>query len=236
MGKRITVQRRGKGTSVYRSRSHKHKGDVTYRAEDAKEIAVGKVVDIIHAPGRSSPLARVLFEDGKSQLMLAMEGMKVGDEIQHGTEAEVKPGNVLPLSKIPEGTYIYNIENKPGDGGKFVRATGTFALLISHDADSAVVKLPSGKLKSINSRCRATIGVVSGGGRKDKPIFKAGKMWHILKPKAKYWPIVRKVRMNPVAHPHGGGSGHPGKPTSVSRNAPPGRKVGLIAARRGGKR
>lgn len=239
MGKRITVQRRGKGTSVYKAPSHRYLAEVKHRRYDAAEkdgVVKGKILDIVHAPGRSTPLMKAMFEDGVAMYILASEGAKVGDEIACGVAADLIPGNTLPLMKIPEGTPVHNVENIPGDGGKFIRSSGTYGLLITHDVDRSVVQLPSGALKTLDSRCRATIGIVAAGGRRDKPIMKAGKMWHMLSAKAKYWPIVRKVAMNPVAHPHGGGSGHPGKPTCVSRDTPPGRKVGLIAARRTGRR
>lgn len=239
MGKRITSQRRGRGTSVYKAPSHRYRGEIRYRQitpEEREGAIKGIVQDVIHDPGRSAPLLKVRYEDGGKGYLLACEGVKVGDEIAIGAEAGIAQGNVLPLSSIPEGTPVNNVEITPGDGGKLIRSSGTYGLLITHDVGRAVIQLPSGVLKTVDSRCRATIGVVAGGGRRDKPLLKAGKMYHKVKPKAKYWPIVRKVRMNPVAHPYGGGSGAPGKPTTVSRNAPPGRKVGLVAAKRTGKK
>ncbi len=239
MGKRITVQKRGKGGSVYKAPSHRYRGEVKYRDIDEKErteVVKGRIIDIIPDPGRSAPVVKTEFEDGEKRLVLGIEGMQVGDEISYGVNAEVKRGNTLPLSRIPEGTPVSNVEKLPGDGGKFIRASGTYGLVISREGGKVVLQMPSGELKTVNSMCRATIGIVAAGGRREKPILKAGKMWHMLRPRAKYWPIVRKVAMNAVSHPHGGGSGAPGKPTSVSRNTPPGRKVGLIAPRRTGKR
>ncbi len=239
MGKRIIVQRRGRGTSVYKAPSHRYRGEVKYRNIDEKEstgVVRGNIIDIIQDPGRSAPVVKAEFEDGEKRLVLGIEGMQVGGEVSHGIDAEIKKGNTLPLFRIPEGTPVSNVEKLPGDGGKFIRASGSYGLVVSHEGDKAVLQMPSGELKTMHSMCRATVGIVAGGGRKDKPILKAGKMWHMQRPKAKYWPIVRKVAMNPVAHPHGGASGSPGKPTSVSRNTPPGRKVGLIAPRRTGKR
>ncbi len=239
MGKPIIVQRRGKGSPTYRAPSHRYKGDIKYRKYDEleKEGSIkGKVVEILHDPARSAPLVEVKFENGEKILMLACEGIKVGDEIACGVNASCSQGNVLPLGKIPEGTPVFNIEIHPGDGGKLVKASGTYALLITHDVDRSVVQLPSGELKSLDSRCRATIGVVGGGGRKDKPLLKAGKKFHILRSRAKYWPVVSKVVMNPVDHPFGGKSHRPGKSTTTPRGAPPGRKVGLIAARRTGRK
>jgi large subunit ribosomal protein L2 len=239
MGKRITVQKRGRGTSVYKAPSHKSRGEIKHRNIDEQERTgkvSGKVIDIMTDPGRSAPVVKAEFEDGKKRLLLATEGVHLGEEVSFGVAAKIKRGNTLPLSSIPEGTPISNIEKLPGDGGKFIRASGTYGLVVSHEGDKTVIQMPSGELKTMHSLCRATIGIVAGGGRREKPILKAGKAWHMQRPRARYWPIVRKVTMNAVAHPHGGGSGSPGKPTSVSRDTPPGRKVGLIAPRRTGKR
>lgn len=239
MGKRITSQRRGKGTSVYKAPSHKYRGEVKHRKIDEKErtgVVIGRIIDITPDPARTAPIAKVKFEGGEKDIVLGVEGMQVGDEVAYGVNAEIKRGNALPLYRIPEGTPVSNVEKLPGDGGKFIRASGSYGLIVSHEGETVVLQMPSGELKTVHSMCRATIGIIAGGGRTDKPILKAGKRWHMLRPRAKYWPIVRKVAMNPVAHPHGGASGSPGKPTSVSRNAPPGRKVGLIAPRRTGRR
>jgi len=240
MGKRLISQRRGRGTPTYRSASHRFKGKIKYRAYDSIESEgslKGKVVDIMHDPGRTAPVARVKFENGEERLILAPEALMLNEEVECGVKARVKPGNSLPLSEIPEGTPIYNIENRPGDGGKLVRSSGTYASLITHDADKAVIELPSGELKALNPQCRATVGVVAGGGRREKPFLKAGKKYHALRAKGKKSVRVRGVAMNAVDHPHGGGNRqHPGRPTTVSRHAPPGRKVGSIAARRTGKR
>ncbi|AAB84525.1 MULTISPECIES: 50S ribosomal protein L2 [Methanothermobacter] len=240
MGKRLISQRRGRGTPTYRSASHRFKGKIKYRAYDSIESEgslKGKVVDIMHDPGRTAPVARVKFENGEERLILAPEALMLNEEVECGVKARVKPGNSLPLSEIPEGTPIYNIENRPGDGGKLVRSSGTYASLITHDADKAVIELPSGELKALNPQCRATVGVVAGGGRREKPFLKAGKKYHALRAKGKKSVTVRGVAMNAVDHPHGGGNRqHPGRPTTVSRHAPPGRKVGSIAARRTGKR
>ncbi len=239
MGKRITSQRRGHGGSVYRAPSHRYVTDLKYRKYDEVERtgSVKAVVkDIIHAPERSAPLLCIEYEEGGKGYMLGIEGVKVGDVIEVGAKARIAPGNVLPLGSIPDGTPVCNIENFPGDGGSLVRASGNYALVINHEGDNVTVQLPSGHLKTLRSACRATVGVVAGGGRLDKPVMKAGKRYHMLSSKAKYWPIVRKVAMNVVNHPFGGGSHAPGKPTTVSRRVPPGRKVGLIAARRTGGR
>ncbi len=239
MGKRIISQRRGRGGSVFRAPSHRYRCDLKYRRYDEAEkqgVVRGKVVDILHDPGRTAPLLEVLFETGERRYMLAQEGVKVGDVVEEGAQAAVAVGNVLPLGRIPEGTPVCNIELHPGDGGRVVRSAGTYGLVVSHEGDSTVVQLPSGSFKTLSSECRAAIGVVAGGGRRDKPVMKAGKKYHMLRSKAKYWPVVRKVAMNPVDHPFGGGSRSPGKPTTISRRMPPGKKVGQVAARRTGRR
>ena len=129
------------------------------------------------------------------------------------------------------------VEFKPFDGGKSARASGVYAILVAHENKRTMVQLPSGKMKWVSSKCRATIGVVSGGGRIEKPLLKAGKKYNMMKSKAGKYPRVSGVAMNSIDHPFGGGGHqHPGKPKTVSRGAPPGRKVGSIAARRTGKR
>ncbi|BAA30891.1 50S ribosomal protein L2 [Pyrococcus horikoshii] len=238
MGKSLIQQRRGKGSPTFRSPSHRFRGAVKYiplNYTQDKTIR-GVVEEIMHDPGRTAPVARVKFENGMEKLIIAPEGLLVGQEIYIGPDAPVEIGNTLPLAKIPEGTYIYNIEGVPGDGGKYVRAGGTYALVVSREKDKVIVQLPSGELKAFDPNCRATIGVVAGGGRLEKPLVKAGKAYYKYKARNKFWPTPRGVKMNAVNHPFGGKEHHPGKPTTTSRRAPPGRKVGHIAARRTGRR
>jgi large subunit ribosomal protein L2 len=179
----------------------------------------------------------VAFENGKKQFIVVPEGISVGENLSCGVSAEVKPGNTLPLAEIPEGIPICNIESKPNDGGQFARSSGVYATLVSRELSKVIVRMPSGVLKWFHPKCRATIGIVAGGGRIDKPFLKAGKKYHKMKARAAKYPRVSGVAMNVVDHPFGGGNRkHPGKPTTVSRNAPPGRKVGHIAARRTGKK
>lgn len=240
MGKRLKSQRRGKGSPTYRAPSHRYLGEVTYRPLEESELEGslwGEVMEILHDPARTAPVARVRFETGEERLVLAPEGILVGSKIYCGVSAPAKPGNILPLAEIPEGAQIFNVEAKPGDGGKFARASGTHALLVAHEVDKAAVQLPSGEMKFLDPNCRATIGIVSGGGRIEKPFVKAGKVHYLSKAKSWKWPVVRGVAMNVVNHPFGGGRHqHAGRPTTISRNAPPGRKVGHIAARRTGRR
>jgi len=169
--------------------------------------------------------------------MLAAEGLKVGDTVSCGRGAEIKAGNIIPLSDIPEGTLVYNIENSPGDGGKFCRASGTFARVLSKFTDKVVVELPSKKQKAFQNNCRASIGIIAGGGRTEKPFLKAGNKYYAMRARNKLWPIVCGQSMNAVDHPHGGSrSSKKNYPYTVSRNAPPGAKVGAIAAKRTGRK
>jgi len=234
MGKRIRAQRLGQGSPTYRAKSWRRLGEV--KLPPSEETGEATVVDILKDPGRSAPVARVRYGDGQERLVLAPEGIKVGDRIVAGVSAPVKPGNTLSLAEIPEGTPIHNIESRPGDRGKFARSSGAYATLIAHDVGRATVQLPSGEMRDLNPRCRATIGVVAGGGRMDKPFIKAGKRHHAMLAKGKPYPHVRGVAMNVVDHPFGGRGKHAGRPKTVSRDAPPGQKVGLIAARRTGER
>ncbi len=237
MGKRIISQNRGRGTPTYTAPSHKYKAEIKHLRFRPGETVRAEVIDIEHDPARNGPIALVRLPDGGITYVLATEGLGVGDIIEAGENVEIKPGNTTYLKNIPEGTPICNIENQPGDGGKFARASGTYAILVAHEEDRVLVQLPSGKLKWLDPKCRATIGVVAGGGRTDKPFVKAGKKFHKMKSKAAKWPRVRGVAMNAVDHPFGGGKHqHVGRPKTVSRNAPPGRKVGSIAARRTGIR
>lgn len=236
MGRRIQGQRRGRGGSTFRAPSHRYKAELSHKTDEDDETVSGTIVGIEHDPARSAPLADVEFEDGDRRLVLAPEGIRVGETLQVGVSAEIKPGNTLPLAEIPEGVPVCNVESKPGDGGKFARASGVSAQLLTHDRDVAVVQLPSGEVKRLNPDCRATIGVVAGGGRTEKPFVKAGKKHHKLRSRGTKYPRVRGVAMNAVDHPFGGGGRqHPGRPKSVSRDAPPGRKVGDIASKRTGR-
>ena len=236
MGRRIRGQRRGRGGSTFRAPSHRYKSDKQHKSLEDEDVVSGTVVEVEHDPARSAPIAAVEFEDGDRRLVLAPEGIGTGDELQVGVSAAIEPGNTLPLAEIPEGVPVCNVEANPGDGGKFARASGVSATLLAHERKATVVKLPSGEMKRLSPQCRATIGVVAGGGRTEKPVVKAGKKHHKVRARGMVWPRVRGVAMNAVDHPFGGGGRqHPGKPKSVSRNAPPGRKVGDISSRRTGR-
>jgi len=245
MGKVIRAQRKGRG-SVFRSHTFHRKGAAKHRSLDFAErrgYIRGVVKEIIHDPGRGAPLAKVQFRHTYRfrrviETFLAVEGMYSGQYVYCGKKAELFIGNVLPLNAMPEGTIVSNVEGQSGDRGIFARASGNYATIIGHsdDGNKTRLKLPSGAKKVVSSNSRAMVGIVAGGGRIDKPILKAGRAYHKYKAKRNEWPKVRGVCMNPVDHPHGGGNHqHIGHPSTVSRNAPPGQKVGLIAARRTGR-
>jgi large subunit ribosomal protein L2 len=236
MGKRLIQQRRGRTQSKFNAPSHRFKGKVKYL--QGNERYEGIVVDIIHDTGRTAPLANIMLKDKKKILIIAPEGIKIGDKIKFtDNKNEIGVGNVLPIGRIPEGVPIYNIELSPGDGGKLVRAGGSNSTVVSHDKKKTVIQLPSGQFKTLNSDCKATVGIIAGGGRKDKPFLKAGNKYLAFRSRGKQYPTVRGVAMNAVSHPHGGGGHqHVGKPYTVKRGASPGRKVGSIAAKRTGRK
>jgi len=236
MGKRLIQQRRGRVNGRYNAPSHRYRGEIKY-AYDLKDNE-GIVDNILHDPGRTAPLVSIRLKDNKIIYTIAPEGIKIGDKIRYTEEkGNIAVGNVLSLGKTPEGTPIYNIELAPGDGGKLVRAGGTTATVVTQHKGRTVVRLPSGRFKTLDSNCRATVGIAAGGGRKDKPFVKAGKKYHAYRTRGKLYPTVRGVAMNAVSHPHGGGAHqHVGKPSSIKRGASPGRKVGSIAAKRTGRK
>jgi len=236
MGKRLRQQRAGKGTSVYRSPKHIHPGPARYPPL-SEETLRGKIVELLHDPGRYVPLARIVMENGKEFLTPAAEGSYVGQIVMIGPEAKPEPGNILPIGRVPEGTTVFNIELRPGDGGKLARQAGSYALVVGRGGGKTRIRLPSGKEKDVPDTARVTIGVPAGAGRTEKPLMRAGNAYYKWKVKARKWPRVRGVAMNVVNHPFGGGS-HQRRshPSTVARETPPGRKVGHIAARRTGRR
>lgn len=237
MGKRILVQRMGRGTSTFRSPGHIHVAPARYPPLPLNETFRGRVVELIHDPGRYVPLAHVILENGVEFYIPAAEGMYQGQIIYIGPDAPISNGNILPVGKIPEGTQIYNVEIRPGDGGKLARQAGSYAIITGRSGNKTIIQLPSGKTTMVHNDSRATIGIPAGGGRIEKPLLKAGNAYHKWKKKARKWPRVRGVAMNAVSHPHGGGRHQsPSFPTTVARETPPGRKVGHIAARRTGRR
>lgn len=236
MGKLIIAQRRGKGSSRYRAHSFNFAGEARHPTQSTEQ-KVGTIVDFIKCPAHTAPLARIQFPDNELCLMLAAEGQKVGDVITAGAASTLSTGNVLELSDIPEGALVYNIESQPGDGGKFIRASGAFGRVVSKSASGIVVRLPSKQTRIFHSKCRAAIGVIAGGGRIEKPLMKAGRKHFKFKARNHLYPKTSASKMNAVDHPYGNKrSSRKSKAMPAPRNAPPGRKVGMIAARRTGRK
>jgi len=184
----------------------RHKGGGTrrqYRIIDfkrGKDAIPAKVAAIEYDPNRSSHIALVFYRDGEKRYILAPTGLKIGDVIESGPAADIKIGNALPITNIPLGTVIHNIELRPGEGGKLVRSAGSSAQLMAKEGDYAQVRMPSGEVRKILIRCRATIGQLGNLDHENIVIGKAGRIRHMGKR-----PSVRGIAMNPVDHPHGGG-------------------------------
>ncbi|MGD0588673.1 MAG: 50S ribosomal protein L2 [Thermoplasmata archaeon] len=227
MGKRIISRRRGSGTGRYRSPSHRHHGAIYHPAPSI--IGEGTVMAILPAPGRSAPVAEVLAPEGSTVRILATAGLATGDTVAF-QEGKLDRGSILPLAKIPDGTLVSNLEIKPFDGGRLVRTAGTSALVVAHSGSDVTVQLPSGAFKLLLATCRAQVGAVGGGGRKERPIIKAGKKFWATRTLARQPFKVRGVAMNPVNHPFGGGAHqHVGRPSTVSSGTWPGAKVGRFS-------
>ena len=190
---RITVRHRGGG--------HKRK----YRLIDFKRDKTGipaKVATIEYDPNRSARIALLHYADGEKRYILAPLNLRVNDIIESGPEADIKPGNALPLQNIPLGTYIHNIELRAGKGGQIVRSAGTYAQLMAKEDRYAQIKLPSGEVRMVLLNCQATIGQLGNVQHENISLGKAGrKRWLGKRPR------VRGVAMNPVDHPMGGGEG-----------------------------
>jgi large subunit ribosomal protein L2 len=193
---KITVRHRGGGTRA------------KYRIIDFKrnkDDIPGKVATIEYDPNRSAYIALINYADGEKRYILAPEGLKVGDVLMSGQKADIKSGNALPISNIPVGTMIHNIEMKPGKGGQLVRSAGNGAQLMAKEDKYAQVRLPSGEVRKVRMECRATIGEVGNEDHANINIGKAGRKRHMG-----IRPTVRGSVMNPNDHPHGGGEGKAG--------------------------
>lgn len=201
---RITVRHQGGGAKQ------------KYRVIDFKRDKDGikaKVASIEYDPNRTANIALLNYNDGEKRYILAPVGLKVGDTVESGENADIKPGNALPFTNIPVGTIVHNIEMKPGKGGQMVRAAGNAAQLMAKEGDYAQVRLPSGEVRMVRINCKATIGQVGNIDHENISIGKAGrKRWMGIRP------TVRGVVMNPVDHPHGGGEGKSpiGRPSPVT--------------------
>jgi len=190
---RITAQGRGGGSRrMYREVDFKRK----------KDGVPARVQSIEYDPNRTTRIALIFYADGEKSYILAPHGLRVGDTVQSGPDAEVKLGNALPLTNIPTGTVVHNLELTPGRGGQLVRGAGTGAQVLSREGGYVLIRLPSGQMRRILLRCRASIGQLSNPDHKNESLGKAGASRHIGRR-----PHVRGVAKNPVDHPHGGGEG-----------------------------
>ena len=199
---KITVRHRGGGSRR------------KYRIIDFKRRKDGipaTVVSIEYDPNRTANIALISYVDGEKAYILAPEGLKVGQKVMNGADAEVRVGNCLPLELIPVGTMVHNIELHPGKGGQMVRSAGNGAQLMAKEGKYATLRLPSGEMRMVPLNCRASIGVVGNGEHSLINIGKAGRKRHMG-----IRPTVRGSVMNPNDHPHGGGEGR----TSIGRKAP----------------
>lgn len=178
-----------------------------------KDAVSAKVATIEYDPNRSAYIALVVYSDGEKRYILAPAGLNVGDVIESGVNADIKPGNALPLKNIPVGTVIHNIELQKGKGGQLVRAAGGSAQLMAKEGDYATLRLPSGEMRYVRIECRATIGTLSNATNDIVNIGKAGRKRHMG-----WRPTVRGSVMNPNDHPHGGGEGKSpvGRPSPVT--------------------
>jgi large subunit ribosomal protein L2 len=226
---------RGRITSRHRGGGHKRR----YRLIDfrrTKEGVPAKVASVEYDPNRSARIALLVYADGEKRYIIAPEGVTVGDSIETGSGADIKPGNSMFLQDMPVGTVVHSVELKPGAGAKLVRSAGCFAQLIAKDGDYALLRLPSGELRKVRRECRATVGTVGNPQHENIKVGKAGRSrWLGIRPR------VRGVAMNPVDHPHGGGEGrskgnHPqtpwGKPSKGARTRKNHNSDKYIVARR----
>ena len=190
---RITLRHRGGGNRK------------KYRIIDFKrdKFDMGaQVLSIEYDPNRSAHIALLQYEDGEKRYILAPAGLKAGDTVEAGANADIKPGNALPLANIPTGTFIHNVELYPGRGGQLARAAGNAAQLMAKEGAYALLRLPSGELRNVSVNCMATIGQVGNVDHENVKIGKAGRKRHMG-----WRPTVRGSVMNPNDHPHGGGEG-----------------------------
>jgi len=217
---------------TYRVRAKAFQHKISYPRDEGN----AEVVKLIHSAGHSAPVVKIVLGD-KVFYNLAAEGIYEGQKIKMGKDKEV--GTIAKLSEIPTKSKVFNIESRPGDGGKFIRSAGGNALIVRKEKGRVTIMMPSKKEKVFNENCRATIGVAAGSGRRDKPIVQAGKQFYIKKAKSKLWPRTSAVAMNAVDHPFGSGRGknltHGNLGKIPKRNAPAGARVGSIRASRTGR-
>ena len=231
MGKRIITQRRGRGTSTYRV----SRKSFRYKLQFPKKLTgQGEIIKLFNSSAHSAPLAKVKYSEGTFYVP-AFEMMIEGQKINFEGD-QIKDGDILKLENIPIKAKIYCIESRPGDGGKFIKTGGSYAVVNKTIGKEVYVLMPSKKEKKFNKNCRAIIGVIAGHGRLEKPVLKAGKKYYMKKAKSKLWPRTSAVKMNAIDHPFGSGRAKNPKSKIAKRNAPPGRRVGLIRPKRTGKK
>ena len=190
---RITVRHRG-GANKRKYRIIDFKRD--------KDMMDAKVITLEYDPNRSAHIALLQYEDGEKRYIIAPNGLKVGDTVRSGSDADIKPGNALALADIPVGTFIHNIELYPGKGAQLVRSAGNMAQLMAKEGAYALLRLPSGELRNVPIQCKATVGQVGNIDHENVNYGKAGRKRHMG-----WRPTVRGSVMNPCDHPHGGGEG-----------------------------
>lgn len=230
MGKRIISQARGKGSFTYRVRKKAFRYQLQYpRGLEGK----GEVLKLLNSSAHTAPIAKIRSNKGIF-FIPAFKGMIEGQQIDF--ENLVEDGSILQMKKIPIKTKIYNIESKPGDGGIFIKTAGSFATIIRFTENEVYVQMPSKKEKKFNLNCRAVIGEIAGDGRLEKPLMKAGKNHYIKKAKGKLYPRTSAVKVNKIDHPFGSGRGKNPKSKIAKRNAPHGKRVGLLRPKRTGKK
>jgi len=248
--KRLT---KGKGSSGGRNSrgrvTARHRGGGAkrrYRAIDFKRRKDGvpaKVATIEYDPNRTTYIALLHYVDGAKSYVLAPQGVKIGDRLESGEGADIRPGNALPLRSIPTGTVVHNVELVPGQGGKLGRSAGTAIQVVAKEGAMVTLRLPSSEMRMVRAECRATVGTLSNPEHQNVTIGKAGRARHLGKR-----PQTRGIAMNPVDHPHGGGEahktpgGHPvtpwGKPTLGYRTRKKGKRSDamIVRGRRRGKK
>jgi large subunit ribosomal protein L2 len=230
MGKRIVQQARGHGSSVYRVKKSASLVRPGYPMNISGEW---EVVKLISSQGHSAPIAKLRNKEGKIFYNFAANLLYVGQKITIGGNNK---GDITKLGDIKNGTEIFNIELFPNDSGKLVRTGGNAAHVMSKIDNIVKVMMPSKQEKNFSTECRASIGKLAADGRLAKPILKAGKQFFIKKTKSKLWPRTSAIKMNRIDHPFGSGRGKRIKSKIAKRNAPAGRKVGLIRPRRTGRK
>ena len=204
----LAKKRKNAGRNSYGRITVRHQGGGNrqkYRIIDfkrRKDNMEAQVIGIEYDPNRSANIALIQYEDGEKAYILAPQGLKDGDKVVSGEAVDIRPGNCMPISSIPVGTLIHNIELNPKQGGKLVKAAGQSAQLMAKEGNYAHVRLPSGEMRLILATCRATVGVIGNSDHENVKIGKAGRKRHMG-----IRPTVRGSVMNPVDHPHGGGEG-----------------------------